>query len=60
MGGSKWYLNAKNYSNESAEEYNLKEFLTEQNMKDLRMVSKTRKVSPVYIVLRGKLCWRFR
>ena len=26
----KWYLNAKNYSNEIAEEYNLREFLLEQ------------------------------
>ena len=26
----KWYLNAKNYSNEIVEEYNLREFLTEQ------------------------------
>ena len=26
----KWYLNAKNYSNEIAEEYNLREFLMEQ------------------------------
>jgi len=28
--GGKWYLNAKNYSNEVAEEYDLKEFLMEQ------------------------------
>jgi ferredoxin len=28
----KWYLNAKNYSNEIAEEYNLREFLMEQYM----------------------------
>ncbi|MHA1210950.1 MAG: hypothetical protein ACTSSH_00680 [Candidatus Heimdallarchaeota archaeon] len=26
----KWYLNAKNYSNEIVEEYNLREFLMEQ------------------------------
>jgi len=30
--GGKWYLNAKNYSNEIAEEYDLKEFLMEQYM----------------------------
>jgi len=30
--GKKWYENAKNYSNELADQYNLKEYLTEQWM----------------------------
>ncbi|MHA1688804.1 MAG: ATP-binding protein [Promethearchaeota archaeon] len=30
--GKKWYMNARNYSNELADEYNLKEYLTEQWM----------------------------
>lgn len=30
--GKKWYMNAKNYSNELADELNLKEYLTEQFM----------------------------